>query len=235
MSQRYSDREAIFCLEQALAEGRNWYVALLEAISLWGSAEESHNGESYQYLIFGEAFDWLSLAQRLCLEVDGLLPEEEKLNLLFRAMPPVELSQEEFRRRIGEAKYRAYLNYLYGVVVEEAVVAAVAEEVYKDWGSLGMIGLDKIEEEAYRRVYDADMSSLLREFHNDLGRVPSKSISLTELKQFTYWLFRRRLASCEKARVASDTRKALEWLQRQWASTIRRRIDSNAQKVMTEL
>jgi len=226
LSQLYSDREAIYHLKQALEEGKNWYVALLEAIGLWGSAEETYRGDTYRYLIFGEAFDWLSLAQRLCLEVDGLVPEEEKLNLLFRATPPIDVSQEEFRRLIGEVKYSAYLNYLYGIVVEEALVAAVADEVYKDLGSLGAMRLDKIEKEAFRRIYDADFAALLGEFREETGRSPSEDSSLTELKEFTYWLFKRRVASCEKARVASDTRKALEWLQRQWASVVRRRAES---------
>ena len=230
MSQLYSDREAIYHLKQALAEGKNWYVALLEAIGLWGSAEETYEGDTYCYLIFGEAFDWLSLAQRLCLEVDGLLPEEEKLNLLFRATPPVEISQQEFRRLIGEVKYRAYLNYLYGIVVEEALVAAVAEEVHKDLGSLGVVQLDKIEKEAYRRVYDADLPALLREFRQEMGLSCSKEASLIEFKELTYWLFKRRVASCEKARVASDTRKALEWLQGQWASVMRRREELTSRR-----
>jgi len=32
------------------------------------------------------------------------------------------------------------------------------------------------------------------------------------MKEFTYWLFKYRLKHCDKARVASDTKKALDWL-----------------------
>ncbi len=38
-------------------------------------------------------------------------------------------------------------------------------------------------------------------------------ISLSELKEFTYWLFKRRLAAQDPARVASDTRRGLLRLQ----------------------
>jgi hypothetical protein len=223
LNQRHSDLEAVFHFKQCVADGKNWYIALLEAISLWGSAEETYNGQFYRYLIAGEAFDWLSLAQRLCLEVDGLLPDEERDSLLLSAIPPVDLSQREFRTLIGEAKYRAYLNYVYGIVVEEALVAAVADEVHREVGSLGIHHPDKIEHEAYRRVYDLEFEVLLRQFLAESGRVASESISLTEEKEFTYWLFKRRVDACEKARVASDTKKALEWLQRQWASVARKR------------
>src|SRR4030042_6815686 len=127
-----ADKEAIQHLKQSILSGKQWYIAFLEAIGLWGSAEEIYNGQTYRYLIAGEAFDWLLLAERLCSEVDGLFPEEEKSDLLFFAMLPVELSPKEFKKLIGEAKYRAYLNYFYGVVVEEALILAVEEEVYKE-------------------------------------------------------------------------------------------------------
>ncbi|GAI19828.1 unnamed protein product, partial [marine sediment metagenome] len=58
------DTEAIRHLEQAITGGKHWYIALLEAIGLWDTAEETHNGRAYGYLIAGEAFDWLLLAER---------------------------------------------------------------------------------------------------------------------------------------------------------------------------
>ena len=69
--------EAIGHLKKAIAEGKHWYIALLEAIGLWELAEETHNGRNYRYLIDGEAFNWLLLAERLCEAINGSLPEEE--------------------------------------------------------------------------------------------------------------------------------------------------------------
>jgi hypothetical protein len=40
------------------------------------------------------------------------------------------------------------------------------------------------------------------------------NISLAELTEFTYWLFRRRVSGSEPARVASDTRKGVAMRQR---------------------
>ena len=42
-----------------------------------------------------------------------------------------------------------------------------------------------------------------------MGYPSRRSTDLTELKEFTYWLFKRRVRSSEPARVASDTRKGL--------------------------
>ena len=69
------DTQAIQGLKSAIAKGRNWYVALLEAVRLWSSPEEDYNGRHYQYLVDNEAFDWLVLTERLCEELDGLIPE----------------------------------------------------------------------------------------------------------------------------------------------------------------
>ena len=228
LTQTAADREAILHLREAVATGKNWYVALLEAIGLWGSAEELHDGRYYRYLIGGEAFDWLTLADRLCQEIDSLIPENEKLDLLFAATPPIDLSASEFRQLIGDAKYRAYLNYLYGVVVEEALVSVVEEEVLKENGHLTLILGQRIEQEAYRRIYEAEMFDLLTLFRGQRGYPNGDSISLTEKKEFTYWLFKYRVEHSEKARVASDTRKALAWLQRQWNSSTKRRLAQTA-------
>ena len=223
LTQTAADREAILHLREAVATGRNWYVALLEAIGLWGSAEELHDGRYYRYLIGGEAFDWLTLAERLCQEINGFVPENEKLDLLFAATPPIELPPGEFRQLIGDVKYRAYLNYLYGVVVEEALLSVVEEEVLKENGHLTLsLGL-RIEQEAYRRIYDAEMTDLLTFFRGQKGYANGDSMTLTEKKEFHYWLFKYRVERSEKARVASDTRKALVWLQRQWNSSTKKR------------
>jgi len=213
------DTEAIRHLEQAIRNGKHWYIALLEAIGLWGTAEETHNGRNHRYLIDGEAFDWLLLAERLCEAVDGLLPEDEKTTLLFYGRPPLDLSKEEYQRLIGNSKYRQYLNYFYGITAEEALILAVQEEVRKEWRSLGLYREYNCTNEVYQRIYGATETELLKLFRQEKGYRHLRSISLTELKEFTYWLFKYRLKHCDKARVASDTKKALDWIRRQRAAT----------------
>ncbi len=214
------DAEAIRYLEQAITSGKHWYIALLEAIGLWSAATEVHNGRTYCYLIAGEAFDWLLLAQRLCEAVDGFLPAEEKLALLFNGKPPLDLSIKKFNELIGEAKYHQYLNYFYGITVEEALISAVQDEVRKERRVGGYNGDHDTTNEVYRRIYGAIRAVLLKQFRHEKAYPRVRSISLAELKEFTYWLFKYRLKQCEKARVASDTKKALEQLRRDGASML---------------
>jgi hypothetical protein len=203
---------AIKHLEQAITGGQHWYIALLETIGLWTQNEETHNGRRYQYLIEGEAFDWLLLAERLCESADELIPEAEKLALLFHSQPPLKLSESKFKKLIGATKYRQHLNYFYGVTVEEALALAVLEEVRKEKRTLGYNKEPDLNDEVYQRIYGAAQPVLLKRFQREKGYPRLKSVSLTELKEFTYWLFKYRLKHCDKAKVASDTKKALERL-----------------------
>ena len=211
-----SDTEAIRHLEQAIAGGKHWYLALLESMGLWASAEEDHNDRTYRYVIDGEAFDWLLLAERLCEAVNSLLPEAEKNALLFNGQPPLSLSAREVQKLIGSSKYRQYLNYFYGITVEGALLLAIQEEIDKEKRVLVYHSKLASADESYRRIYDTTRGILLKSFRQGKGYPQVKSISLTELKEFTYWLFKYRLKQCEKARIASDTKKALEYLKRQW-------------------
>jgi len=216
-----ADAEAIEHLKQAVANGTHWYLALLEAIKLWSSAEEDYEGRHYRYLIEGEAFDWLVLAERLCQEISELIPENERIDLLFFDRPPLELTKDKFKKSIGPAKYRAYLNYLYGVLVEEALISAVVDEVRKERRSLGMNKHADDLDKAYRRVYGASQQALLDDFRKEKRYPKPKSVSLSEFKEFTYWLFKHRVEICDKSRVASDTKKALLQMQRNMSSVKR--------------
>ncbi|MFC1871606.1 hypothetical protein ACFLYF_04325 [Chloroflexota bacterium] len=194
-------------LKQAINDGKHWYIALLEAIGLWHGT-----GETRDYLIDGEALDWLRLAERLCHAVDGLLPDDEKDALLFRGKPPLRLGKEGFKRLIGEGKYQQCLNYFYGVVVEEALVLAVQDEVRKEKRTMGYANEGDTTNETYRRIYGSTRAVLFARFQREKHYPRHHSMSLNTLHEFTYWLFKYRLNNCDKTRVASDTKRALKQL-----------------------
>ncbi|MFC2067981.1 hypothetical protein ACFLTP_03095 [Chloroflexota bacterium] len=209
------EAEAVVYLKQAIKSGKHWYIALLEAIGLWVFAEETYNGRTYRYLVGGEAFDWHLLAERLCEAVDSLLPSNEKEALLFNEEPPFKLSIEKFKELIGCSKYHQYLNYFYGITVEEALLLGVYEEVRKERRALGDHNEHHITNKVYRRVYGKAQATLLQCFRCEKNNPQLRVISLTELKEFTYWLFKYRLQDGDKDKIASDTKKALEQLKRQ--------------------
>ena len=209
-----ADPEAVEHLKRALSEGHHWFTALLEAIALWRPAEEQVGEHHYRYLIDGEAFDWLLLAERLVECIDGSVPVEEREALIFFGQAPLPVDEACFREMLGEAKHQAHLNYLYGVTVEEALQLAVEEEVLKERRTRVWGGRESLDEAVFQRIYGRRREELLPEFRSQRSLPDSDCISYQDLKDFTYWLFKYRLHQCDPARVASDTRKALAQLSR---------------------
>ena len=208
----HQEPDAIRHLKESVRSGKEWHIALLEAVGMWTLPEEELDGRKYRYLLQGEAFDWLLLSERLCQELDGMVPMEQKEQLLFHGLMPQSISARELQNLIGYNKHRALLNYWYGVVVEEALQLAVEEEVRKQHRAKCLPDSEELVEQAFVRLYNDNRSDLLREFFPGKGNSKRVTVSLTEMKEFTYWLFKRRLKVWDPARVASDTRKALEKL-----------------------
>ena len=204
--------EALLHLRAAVREGAPWHQALLQAVGLWTIPEEVYQDRTYQYLIQGEAFDWLVLAERLCAELDGYIPAEDRELLLFEGKLPAEVTPEYFKELLGANKYSGYLNYCYGVVVEEALQLAVEEEVRKRHRARGYSDSEDFIEEAFTLLYGDTRTALLDQFRKKELLHRRRSLTLANVKQFTYWLFKLRVNMWDPARVASDTRKGLRRL-----------------------
>ena len=212
----------IYQLRESIISGKHWYIALLETIGRWQKAEEIIGDRVYRYLIDGEAFDWMLLAERLCLSITDLVPMGDMEDLLFFGQAPINLTNEEFQQLIGIDQYRRYLNFFYGVTVEEALLLAVEDEVAKErHAAVWMARDNNYTSEAFLRIYDAGQMDLLRSFRESKGYPHQEAMSLTEMKEFTYWLFKYRLEHCDRSRVASDTKKAMEYLKKQYIGVLR--------------
>ena len=207
-----TDLEAIDHLKQSLEAGNPWPEALLHAIAVWASPEETHANRHYQYIIEGEAFDWVLLAERLCEELDGFIPQKEKEDLLFRGELPEHITPHEFKKLIGPYKNVGYLNHYYGILVEEALFLAVEEELRKAHVSKGFAPRSDYSLLAYQSLYSESEAQLLRLFQKEKGTPASTTLTYSQSRSFTYWLFKHRLRTSDPAKVASDTRKGLDML-----------------------
>ncbi len=219
---------------EAIEGGDPWFEALMRAVAAWERPDETVDGRHYQYLIDGEAFDWLLLAERLVAEAlrgasstEVRIPQADAERLLFRAeapagalpqplaVPGARIADEDLRALIGDGKHRAHLNYLYGVTVEEALQYAVELEVSKERRGAHLHdprAAETVADPVYERIYDRPRATLLGEFRDEAHLPHEPQIFLSEMRQFMYWLFKYRVKNCEPARVASDTRKALAQL-----------------------
>ncbi len=217
--------ETLFRFRQAITGGQHWFEAMLDAVGQWRLPEERVGDRTYRYLTGGEAFDWLLLAERLLEEVRDITPAGECDALLFDGRWPdgIEIDDEEFAARIGAAKHAAHLNYLYGVLVEEALQLSVEEEIHKQSRARAW-GMDPRDDESmYVRVYGRGRGELTAMYYEQTGRMLGEHVSYSDWKDWTYWLFKTRLKRQDKARVASDTRKGLAQLTRMELAVSERR------------
>ena len=70
----------------------------------------------------------------------------------------------------------------------------------------------QLDDVIFERIYGHPRVALLDEFFQEHGRTTANRISLYEQKEFTYWLFKYRVKHSDKARLASDTKKGLDFL-----------------------
>jgi hypothetical protein len=197
-----------------------WGTALISAIGQWSVPAEDVDGFELTYLIAGEAFDWLCLTERLLRALDQAIPRavswEEKERVLFRGGLPDGVTVEQFRKGLGTDKYRAHLNYFYGVVVEEALWQAVERETVKERGVRGLHHPLGMHDLVSQKLYRADSDILLRRFWREQDKRPAAKFTLSQWKEFSYWLFKLRIRIHDSSRTASDTQKGLSMLEDLW-------------------
>ena len=194
-----------------LRSGIDWFEALAEAIAQWRTPEETIDGYRYRYLVGDAAFDWLLLAERLLAAADGLVPQQEEERLLLHGIVPANISGDWFKNKIGPAKWSAVVNHWYGVRVEEALVLAVEHEIRKQRHGLHAEE-PYLDDAVYLHVYGLGLRELLVQFLLQRGLPLVDSLTIHEHEEFTYWLFQFRLKHSDKARLASDTKKGLDFL-----------------------
>ena len=210
-------------------ENADWRRILFEIMAEWPLAGESVDDREFVYLIGGEAFDWRALAERLMYACGDAISRDDRERLLLGPDPPQEIADDEFSRMLGVEKYRAHLNYLYGITSERGLILAVEEAIRKRRVARGYSPSDDRIEDAYINLYRATQEELLKVHRRELaaqeGERPATGelkLTLIESDAFTYWLFKRRFELSEPARLASDTRKALEQLERMRSAHRRR-------------
>lgn len=192
-------------------------------MALWTAPEEEYGGRTYNYFIAGEAFDWVLLAERLLDEAQGVVPEEEVETLLFEGRFPIRFDTERIQELLGGDKYRGFLNFHYGVTVEEALQLACELELRKRDTSNGVRYRTAYSEQAFPMIYRKSREELLRMFRETEDPDPEAVSSMAEHRAFTYWLFKYRWANSDKARIASDTTKGLRQLERMENASRRRK------------
>ena len=73
---------------------------------------------------------------------------------------------------------------------------------------------EDLVEDVFNHLYDKTRAALLDDFRIYAHIHKRRALSLSDVKEFTYWLHKRRLNIWDPARVASDTRKGTDRLRK---------------------
>ena len=132
------------------------------------------------------------------------------------------------KSRAGHSKYRGFLNYYYGVIVEEALQTVVEQEIQKRNISRSAKYISNDRDQVFVNIYGQCIEDLLNKYKFTTGAKHRKGLSLMQHREFTYWLFKFRVRNSDKAKVASDTTKGLNYLERINNTEINSRVNSVA-------
>lgn len=214
---------------QLLARPDDWKLLVLQTVGQWPESSENFNGETLNYLVGGEAFDWRLLAFRILRSVQNGPEPEEWQSWLDAPEIFGGFDEADFGRIMGVDKSRASLSFFYGVTVEQGLIVAAREEIVKRRVASGRAPSDDRCDEVYYRLYGNDLVGLWDEFCSETGLAETSGDSINPPEHslgqgdsFTYWLFKRRMDRLDPARVASDTRKGLAQLEKMLRSHDRR-------------
>ena len=205
----WSSDSVISDIKKSRRNGTPLLIALLEQVSKWTITEEIYKGKQFKYLIGGEAFDWKLLVYRIMDQLEDQLDQPVETSVFD--LDVISLS-EDLKRLLGHKKYRALLNYYYGVVVEDSILKVTEKEVRKARLGKGYQSQKNLRDDAFWKVYHSDRDVLLTQFKQQNNLPTDAVLGQFEKKAFTYWLFKYRLKSSDKAKLASDTKKGLDHL-----------------------
>ena len=209
-NKRVEQIDLIRLFQESIINGADWKSELLGTIKNWSIPEETLGKFTYKYLLQQEAFDWKMLANRIINESRDLIPSKEAVELLFNNIIPTGFTSNEFKKAIGFEKYTGHLNYFYGIVIEECLLYAVEEEIHKERHSNGLTSYSNITSQAYKKIYGYPEKTMINQFQKlNFGEI-RENREITEIKEFTYWLFKLRINTNDSSRIASDTAKGLK-------------------------
>lgn len=205
-----STDKLIQTLRYSIKSGTYWPQALIQAMGSWSLPNETYKGREYVYLIHGECFNMLLLAERLMAELQDLISFTDIENLLFNSEFPEDFDLSTLKSELGVTKYRGHVNFFYGVIVEENLQYIVEQEIEKRYYSNGIGDINNPSNKTFQKLYKATFDNLYIKFCIDTSVTKTKMFYFNDYIKFTYWLFKYRINISDGAKIASDTKKALK-------------------------
>ena len=192
-------------LRENVCNGTDWHKAIIDCIVLWTAKEEFYRGYKYSYWIDNEAFDWITLTERLVSAIKSYIPKTDYYNVTFTGLLPSVESYTYLKTKISNTKLSQMRNYYYGIIIENFIYHYKSVQYQKN--SLDYL---KEEENFYEDIYGKKLNFLYDQFISQTKITNRHKLNIYEYKKFSYWLFKYRINNSDKTKMANETNLALE-------------------------
>jgi len=182
----------------------------LKIIGHWPLKSEIIDGIEYQYWINDEAFNWYLLASRIIfsvkdeqnikkldhfLSIEHFLPGSDQ-RIIINLFPP--------------DKYRAHLNFIYGVILEEVIICFNEMEKNKD--VLNQFNVTDSINLVYLNLYGMNYTEFIRLFEFETKNKLDQFDTLDSYYNFLYWSWKYRLKKSTPEKIAYDSQSGINFL-----------------------
>ena len=191
-------------LKSKIENGINWEKAVVDCISDWDISEEFYRGYKYKYWINNEAFDWMSLTERLGSAIKSYLNKKKYHELIFTGLLPSKSSYEYMKKVISKNKLSQMRNFYYGIIIEDLIYIQKSQQYLKN----SIYTTNKYD--GYEEIYGKNINLLFQQFAKNTKFTNQTKINLYTYKEFIYWLFKFRIKNSDKTKVASDTNLSIK-------------------------
>ena len=191
-------------LKSKIENGINWEIAVVDCISEWNINEEFYRGYKYKYWINNEAFDWMTLTERLGSAIKSYLNKEKYHELIFTGLLPNKSSYEYMKKIISGNKLSQMRNFYYGIIIEDLIYVQKSQQYLKK----SLYNTNNYD--GYEEIYGKNINLLFKQFAKNIKFTKKNTINLYIYKEFIYWLFKYRIQNSDETKVASDTNLSIK-------------------------
>ena len=182
----------------------------LKIIGHWPLKSEIIDGIEYQYWINDEAFNWYLLASRIIFSVK----DEQNIKKLDHFLSTVHFlpgsDQRIMINLFPPDKYRAHLNFIYGVILEEVIICFNEMEKNKD--VLNQFNVTDSINLVYLNLYGMDYTEFIRLFEFETKNKLDQFDTLHSYYNFLYWSWKYRLKKSTPEKIAYDSQSGINFL-----------------------
>ena len=182
----------------------------MKIIGQWPLKSENFDNIEYQYWVNDEAFNWHLLASRLIFSITETTNKQILNELLHSTYLLPGSDQGKIINLFPPDKYRAHLNFIYGVVLEEVIICFNEMEKHKD--VINQFHASDVINAVYLDLYGYNFSEFIRIYEFEKKIKLDKFDSLYSHYDFLYWSWKYRLKKSTPEKIAYDSQSGINFL-----------------------